>query len=130
MRETVMIIDNDVQSRTEIRDVFIQRGYPTWSCAVGHLLLPLFEAIRPDIVLIDLDYFEDALKVMRRWKAHAPRTRFIVKTSAADGKNMQTFLENGADAYLMKPCTLTPLFQLLENGVPPASGSHRLKRAA
>ena len=113
--ESIMIIENNPDFRNTLRLAFEKRGYITWTCpepAIADSIVSLFQ---PQIVILDIDAVpEDATSLLDSWREEAPHTRVVVQSRYADADSMRSAMEHGASAYLVKPFSLEPLFQLLE----------------
>lgn len=106
--------------RNTLRHAFEDRGYLTWTCPAPEIALSIFSAVHPNVVLLDIDFVgEKALDLLDIWRDEAPQTRVIVESAVADTTRMREAMDHGAAAYLVKPLSLAPLFDLLEQEVPP-----------
>jgi len=71
------------------------------------------------------------LHLLDIWRDIAPHTRVIVESTTADANRMREAMDHGAHAFLTKPYSLPPLFDLLEKDIPTdPPGSTPLKKAA
>lgn len=117
---SVIIVEQDGDLRKRLMDAFESRGYVTWTCPAPEVATCIAAAVRADIVLLDLDIAgPKALDFLKLWKEMAPDTRVVVESSEIDPETMRRMMEQGADAFVLKPLALSPLFNLLEIGEPP-----------
>jgi two-component system, chemotaxis family, chemotaxis protein CheY len=116
---SIMIVENNTDLRNTLRHAFEDRGYLTWTCHAPEIAVSIFAAIHPSVVLLDLD-FEGArpMELLDAWKEMSPHTRVIVESTTADAHRMREAIDHGARAFLIKPYTLAPLFDLLEQEMP------------
>jgi DNA-binding NtrC family response regulator len=112
---SIMILENNTDLRNTLRHAFEDRGYLTWTCPAPEIAISIFRAVLPSIVIVDLDFKEtDVLRLIDVWRVLAPHTRVIVESTTADADRMREALAHGAQAFLTKPYSLSPLFDLLE----------------
>ena len=129
---SIMIVETNSDLRNTLRHAFEDRGYLTWTCPAPEIAISIFAAVHPSVVLLDLD-FEGAnpLQMIDTWKQMAPNTRVIVESTTADAQRMREAIDHGAQAFLIKPYSLAPLFDLLEEQFPPQPpAAFEFKRAA
>ena len=92
----------------------------TWTCPALEIAVSIFAAIHPNVVILDLDYEgADPLTLIATWKEMSPQTFVIVESQTADAEKMREAIERGAQAFLIKPYSLSPLFEMLEKDLPP-----------
>ncbi len=116
---SIMIVEDNTDLRNTLRHAFEDRGYITWTCPGPEIALSIFSAVQPNIVILDLDMGgPDPLDMISIWKESSPHTRVVVESQSADRVRMREAMDRGALAYLMKPYTLAPLFDLLEKEIP------------
>jgi DNA-binding NtrC family response regulator len=69
---------------------------------------------------LDLDFEgPNPLRLIDAWRALAPHTRVIVESIVTDAGRMREAIDRGAYAFLVKPYSLAPLFDLVEKDIPP-----------
>jgi DNA-binding NtrC family response regulator len=127
---SIMIVENNNDLRATLRHAFEDRGYLTWTCPTPEIAISIFAAIRPNVVLLDLDLeWADPIHLIDLWKEMSPHTRIIVESSDAEAQRMRDAVQHGAQAFLVKPYSMPPLFDLLEKDTPPTP-TQLLHRAA
>ena len=127
-----MIVETNTDLRNTLRHAFEDRGYMTWTCPAPELAISIFTVVQPSIVIVDLDFQGiNVLHLLDIWRDIAPHTRVIVESTTADANRMREAMDHGAHAFLTKPYSLPPLFDLLEKDIPTdPPGSTPLKKAA
>jgi diguanylate cyclase (GGDEF)-like protein len=112
----VLIADDDVHTRTLVRDLCEGFGYQTLAARDGLEALEL-AAQRPDLVLLDVMMPEmDGYGVLTRLRAN-PATRdlpVIVLTAVSDVDGKLRGIELGADDYVTKPFRIGDLQKRIE----------------
>lgn len=69
----------------------------------GEKAIALVEALRPDVVLLDISMPEmNGLQVLERFLATAPRVRVVILSMHSDDATVQRALKLGARGYLLK----------------------------
>lgn len=103
---TLLIVDDDKWSRKSTADLLSPAGYIIHQAEDGHEALAKFDALQPDLVLLDvmmpgLDGFEVCAEIKRRSPhAHIP----VMLLTALDNKReVVQGLKAGADDFLTKP---------------------------
>ena len=127
---SIIIVENDSELRNKLRHAFESRGYVAWNCRDPEFVACLLESVQPSIIILDLDIsdFEgDIFAVMGTWHTLSPKTRVIVESANSDAERMRKALVHGAEAFLTKPFSLDPLFNLLDNTI--SSAPHQTQAA-
>ena len=100
---TVLVIEDDDETRAVLVRELIGRGYRTIEAPDGKSALQRWEARRPDIVLLDLGLPDvDGLQLIRRIRRDA-RTPIVILSGRYEEKEKVEALERGADDYVTKP---------------------------
>lgn len=116
---SIMIVENNTDLRNTLRHAFEDRGYLTWTCPAPEIAVSIFAAIQPSVVILDLDFEgPNPLRLIDAWRELSPNTRVIVESTATDAVRMREAMDRGAYAFLVKPYSLEPLFDLLEKEIP------------
>jgi len=129
MAATILIVDDNAQLRTLMRGIAAQEP----ACQVvgeaedGAEAMRLAQALRPDIVLLDLAMPRgNGLEALRWIKAARPETAVIIVTVHAEDAYRQAAADGGADAFLLKKTLVTallPTIQRLRGCLPPPPAS-------
>ena len=108
MSVRALIIDDSPFTRKIIRHHLVKLGFTivgeAETAAQG---LELFRKLRPSLVTLDVMMPEregiGSLTVFRMMRKEAPDTAMVVVSAVPFEKTRQTFLEEGALAYVIKP---------------------------
>jgi two-component system KDP operon response regulator KdpE len=100
---TVLIVEDDDDTRTVLVRELGSRGYRIQEAADGRTALERWEASRPDVVLLDLGLPDiDGLAIIRRIRREAMTPIVILSGRYAEREKVEA-LERGADDYVTKP---------------------------
>ncbi|MCF8179328.1 MAG: response regulator [Sulfuritalea sp.] len=113
---TVMIIEDEVAIRDNLRRFLQIEGYAVVEAENGQQGLDKIRACLPDLILCDvmmpeLDGF--SLLKMLRADPHTAAVPFVFLTASAEKENLQLGQELGADEYVTKPFNLMDLAALI-----------------
>jgi DNA-binding response OmpR family regulator len=99
----VLIVDDEPMVRDVLERYLTRSGFITSSAVDGEAAITAFDALRPDIVLLDLMLPRvDGFDVFRRIRARAA-TPVIMLTARGGEAERIAGLELGADDYVAKP---------------------------
>ncbi|NYE62779.1 DNA-binding NarL/FixJ family response regulator [Duganella sp. 1224] len=101
----VMIADDHPMMRDGIANTLLAHGAfdIVGSAADGEQALALYQRLRPDVALIDLQMpVMDGLEAIRAIRAHDPDARLIVLSTYCGDARIAAALKAGARTYLMK----------------------------
>jgi len=119
-RGLVMVVDDEEQNRTLLRDPLEARGYKVIEVENGISALQKVEEEIPDVILLDLmmpkmDGFEVCRRLKKYWKsAHVP---ILVLTALSDRKERLMGIEAGANDFLTKPVDIQDVIMRVSNAV-------------
>lgn len=105
MRIRLLLVDDDPGFRDTLRVLLTQRGGAVvlGEAGSGEEALRLADALRPDVVLMDLVMPRmNGLEATRRLKARWPTVAVIILTVHDEEAYRQTALAAGAEAFLVK----------------------------
>lgn len=111
----ILIVDDRAVVRKELIHVLELSGQVSivGEAADGWKALCMAEALKPDIVLMDLEMpVMDGFEATRQIKAHQYAHAVIIFTVYSDPENKQKALKAGADAFVVKGTDLTILLSL------------------
>jgi DNA-binding response OmpR family regulator len=106
----ILVVEDDVLLARALRDNLAYEGFEVALASDGHAVLKKVEAIRPELVLLDimlpgLDGFE----ICRRLAQLPFRTAVIILTARSQKDDKLLGFQLGADDYVTKPFTLEEL---------------------
>ncbi len=103
-RPKVLVVDDDVLVRRAVRLTCESQGYAVTEVGRGGEALEAVEALRPDLILLDLMMPDlsgfDICRDVRRAGHHMP---VIILSAKSDEIDVVLGLEIGADDYIQKP---------------------------
>jgi two-component system, OmpR family, response regulator AdeR len=100
----VVLVVEDEPDIAEMLEVYLKRdGYRTERAADGKTALNLYRAVKPDLVLLDVQLPQiDGLEVLRKIRSDG-NTPVIMVTARTEDLDKLLGLELGADDYVSKP---------------------------
>ena len=108
----VLIVDDEPEVRQIIHDFLSERGYEVTLAAGGREALAALDAVKPDLVLLDVAMPDmDGVETLRRIVALYPTLPVIMVTANADIGVTSKLLAMGAVDYVPKPFDLEYLDQ-------------------
>lgn len=118
---TVLIAEDAAHVRRLCAMVLTQGGYEVLQAETGREALRLYQAHRPDLVLLDIDMPElDGLATLREIKRLDPEAAVAMVTGLRGQASVREAIEAGARSYIVKPFRPDDLLQrvrrLLSNG--------------
>ena len=118
---SVLIVDDNEDNTDIIRHYLEVRGYPITVAHDGEEALAAFEAVRPQLVLLDVMMpGRDGWEVCRLMKQHpalGKGVRIIMVTALDEWDDKRQALQTGADDYVSKPFDLAKLAATVERNV-------------
>jgi len=116
----VMVVDDEEQNRTLLRDSLEARGYRVVEAENGISALRQVEEQTPDVILLDvmmpkMDGYDVCRRLKKYWKsAHVP---ILVLTALSDRQDRLMAIEAGANDFLTKPLDLQDVILRVGNAV-------------
>ena len=102
-RPTVLVVEDDAETRAALVRELSGRGYRVEEAADGRSALLRWEVRRPDVVLLDLGLPDmDGIQVIGRIRRDAT-TPIVILSGRYDEREKVEALERGADDYVTKP---------------------------
>ena len=99
----VLVVDDDVEIRSLLRDYLEKNGYRVTAVADGKAMWAAFEAAKTDIVVLDVMMpGDDGFTLCRDLRARS-QVPIIMLTARGEETDRIVGLEMGADDYLPKP---------------------------
>ncbi|HVM68932.1 MAG TPA: response regulator transcription factor [Gaiellaceae bacterium] len=104
MAERILVVDDHPLTRDALSSLLTQGGFDVvGEAADGAEALELAQALRPDLVLLDLSMpGMDGLTALPRLRAAAPRCEVVVLTASGTEDNLLAAIRGGAAGYLLK----------------------------
>ncbi len=100
---TVLVIEDDDETRGALVRELSARGYRIVEAADGRTALERWAARRPDVILLDLGLPDiDGLQVIRRIRREST-TPIVILSGRYEEREKVEALERGADDYVTKP---------------------------
>ena len=114
----VLIVDDEPDLVDILSTALGGNGFFTSSASDGQQALEIVEQVQPDAIVLDLDMPRvngwqvlEQLKQSEKFSA----IRVVILTGVATThKDQRTGLARGADAYLLKPCSMAHVIQTLQ----------------
>ena len=110
----VLIVDDNASVRRLIRSVLPPLASEIYECANGPDAVAIYQAHRPDVVLMDIRMGAmDGIEATKRIKAADPEAKIVIVTDYDDDGLRQAAIRAGACSYTLKD-NLLELIGLLE----------------
>jgi CheY-like chemotaxis protein len=116
-RRSVLIADDDADTRLMLRTVLELNSFKVLEAADGEAAVQLVEKERPDVVLMDFSLpVIDGLAALRRIRASTttPEVPIIFLSGRAEPAPQMAAREAGCNDYLVKPVDLDQVVRLVE----------------
>ncbi|MGC3958366.1 MAG: response regulator transcription factor [Verrucomicrobiota bacterium] len=112
-----IVEDDDVLRKTLVRLVGEARGFRCAAdCATGEEALQKLPALKPDVVLMDLNLPQmSGTECIRKLKELLPATQVIVLTVYEDSEHIFHALKAGASGYLLKRSEPEEILEAITN---------------
>ncbi|HWN65713.1 MAG TPA: response regulator [Candidatus Binatus sp.] len=128
---TVLIIEDDADSRTTLARLFATDGWKVLEANDGDAGLELALHNRPELILCDLLMPKlNGFQVCRSIREQLQPTKIIVLSGRDYGVDRTSALQAGADEYLLKPITWELLSSAIDRLLPEIPRRPRPKPAA
>lgn len=114
----ILIVDDDVQVREVLHQIFLSADYDCLLAANGQEGLDVFRAEHPELVLTDLKMpVMDGIALLEGVRREDPDASVIVLTGAPDVKTAINSLKLGAYDFIMKPVNVDELLFAAERAL-------------
>ena len=112
---TVLLIDDDVESRKKVARLFIRQGWQVIEALEGKAGIELAFAKRPDAIVCDLLLPKmSGLQVARAIREKLDLARIIITAGRRYDIDRETVVEAGGDDYFLKPLSWEKLSAALK----------------
>jgi signal transduction histidine kinase len=125
----ILLVDDDRFARTLLKDVLDKEGYWCLEAKDGQEALDQFVAVRPDLVLMDLEMPKmNGIDACRKIKStpEGENTPVIFVTSRESQEVIDTAFGAGGDDYLVKPVNTHVLFRRIRRVLENKDNSRRI----
>jgi two-component system, NtrC family, response regulator len=113
-RELILIVDDDRNARTALRELLTEEGYDAAEACDGEEALSQIQRLAPDIVLSDLRMpHMDGLTLLRRAKDLGCDAGFVLMSAYALVQSALDVTTAGIEKFLPKPLDLRTLLAVL-----------------
>jgi two-component system response regulator HydG len=114
----VLIVDDDVQVREVLHQIFLSANYHCLLATHGGEGLQVFEAVRPPLIVTDLKMPGlTGLELLRAAKAIAPDIDVILLTAFGTVEEAVKAMKDGAYDFLTKPFRREQLLKLIDKAL-------------
>lgn len=112
---TVLYVEDDVVTRTELEQLLKRRVGKVLVAENGSVGLDLFRRFTPDLVVTDIRMpVMDGLRMAHVIRESNPEVRIIATTAHSDTSYLLEAIEAGIDYYVLKPIDLNKLVGAIE----------------
>lgn len=109
VRPSVLVVDEDGEMRSLLRDCLWSEGYVFREAGDGEEAFLLALQAVPDLILTEIRLAAGGVGYVNRLRAIVPNCPIVVMTAFDDGGVRMDVLRAGATAYLNKPIHLAEL---------------------
>jgi two-component system, chemotaxis family, chemotaxis protein CheY len=104
MGKKVMVVDNTMYSRIVLRDMLISHGYSVVEAMSEKDALEKYEAIRPDLVTVDVTTPEvDGAAAVAHLRDLDPHARVLMCGTRGQRQRVMDGMTRGAEGIILKP---------------------------
>ena len=115
MRKRILIVDDDEAILNRFRDILQEEGYEVVTAKTGREAIKMSEAQYFDLALLDIKLPDiEGTRLLTEMHEETPRMMKIMVTGYPSLENAVEALNQGADAYIMKPVDPPRLLEVVE----------------
>lgn len=108
-KATILLVDDDEKTQAEVIDYLQAEGYAIVVVRYGQKVLPEFERVCPDLILLDVVFQdEDGVSLINQIRSRTA-SPILVISEKKDLMDKVVGLEMGADDYIEKPFEMREL---------------------
>jgi CheY-like chemotaxis protein len=114
---TILLVEDNESAAMAVQDYLASRGATVLKARSGSDALQIALAVRPDLILMDIQMPDiDGIETTRRLRAypHMRSVIIIALTALAMREDRERCLSAGMDDYISKPVEFRRLAQLIE----------------
>ncbi|MGH9377771.1 MAG: sigma-54-dependent transcriptional regulator [Terriglobia bacterium] len=116
MRQSVLVVDDEMAMRTALEANFLRQGWKVRTASGKTEALELFKTEPCPLVITDMRMPDgDGLGVMHGIRALGPLTKVILLTAFANIQDAVAAMKEGASDYLIKPVTFEELRRVIQS---------------
>jgi len=117
MSKKILIVDDELQIRELLYDLFSRKGYKVFAAARAEEAIEIIRKENPDTVLLDLKMPNtDGIETLKRVRKFGFKNKILVLTGLEDEEIKKEALLSGADGFLTKQLDLKVILKA-EGGV-------------
>jgi CheY-like chemotaxis protein len=110
----VLLVDDEVSFTASMQKVLSRRGFDVKVASNGLIALELIAGEQFDVVVLDIKMpGMDGIQVLREIRRFSPDIHVILLTGHYFSSEEEATLKQGAYAYLLKPCPILDLVNLI-----------------
>jgi two-component system chemotaxis response regulator CheY len=116
MAARVLIVDDSLFMRTQIRNILSGAGYLiAGEASDGKQAEKKYKDLNPDIVIMDITMPGiNGIEALRKIKSYDRQARVIMCTSLGQNSKVKEAITSGADDYIIKPFQKERVLQAIE----------------
>jgi len=115
LRKRILIVDDDEAILNRFRDILQEEGYEVVTAKTGREAIKMSEAQYFDLALLDIKLPDiEGTRLLTEMHEETPRMMKIMVTGYPSLENAVEALNQGADAYIMKPVDPPRLLEVVE----------------
>jgi two-component system response regulator (stage 0 sporulation protein F) len=114
----ILVVDDEADIRNFVCSFFKERGYAVLSASGGEEALPMVEAEKPDLILLDIKMKGmDGIAALKHIRDIDKKVKILMVTALEDQDRMDEACRLGASEYINKPLVLEHLEHAVENNL-------------
>ncbi|MBW1925883.1 MAG: response regulator [Deltaproteobacteria bacterium] len=124
-KEKILVVDDEESIHLLYKEELEEEGYEVHSAMSGEEALKAFDALEPDLVILDINMpGMDGIEVLRQMKQKKPRVPVVLSSAYPEYK--QDLASWASDDYIVKSFNLDDLKSSVRRNLAKSSGKERL----
>lgn len=112
---SILLIDDEAGIRSLLNNALVNQGYQCHEAGDGLVGLGLWQAVQPDLILLDITMPGlDGFEVLREVRRYDPIVGIIMVSALNFERLADNTLREAADGYVKKPFRTQTLFQEID----------------
>lgn len=104
MASSVLVVDDDAESRHAVSRVLTAAGLEVWQCATAAAARAVLKERHVSVVLLDIGLPDvSGIELLREVRRTHPDASVLMLTASAEKSDMEAAMHSGAMSYLRKP---------------------------